>query len=193
MGECTRLCTKTYGCKAVAYDAGSRTCEMGPLPNLPSDADPNGKSVFMCELNNVQVLFSQSVIHIWGILKRWNFPWLPLCTSHLRRLPAHWEKVLQALGNKCGPLCCCGAVWGSWRETGTFLILIKVCELFNFFHILLLLQNFRPSSKTERISRQFTQYQVKTCGSKGHIICKIVVLAVQMGLPTTSTTGSVPP
>ncbi len=86
--------------------------------------------------------------------------------------------------------CSVGQLEGDWYVSHPYQ---SLCIFFIFFHILLLLQNFRPSSKTERISRQFTQYQVKTCGSKGHIICKIVVLAVQMVLHTTSTTGSVPP
>ncbi len=49
MAECGRHCDETYGCKAFVYDSISKSCELGPLPNLPADADPSGKAILMCK------------------------------------------------------------------------------------------------------------------------------------------------
>ncbi len=47
---CADNCQASYTCKAFSHLESESTCELGDLPNLPDDEDPDGKHLYVCKM-----------------------------------------------------------------------------------------------------------------------------------------------
>ncbi len=53
---CADQCHASYTCKAFSHLESESTCELGDLPNLPDDEDPDGEALYVCKIFTASML-----------------------------------------------------------------------------------------------------------------------------------------